>query len=1189
MGFIEDLANAIISGAEETVFRLIWILIIRPMSQFVAGLIGFLQDVIIGTPYPRVSETSPVPAVLNRPGNQPWAFLFDLHEAIFQPYAYLLLFIILIAALFLDTLGGLASIDSSGASETKKKFFRGFLLVTFWWYLGTLILATSDALTQLLVSAVSQGQDPDSVGLVAIWEAVAEEITGESINSVGGAEADSNSAPVSTVLMIPLILIWIIEAIILLIIAILWVLRMFVIFVLMPVMPIFIAFYVMHLPGFDRIQSLGEDALKWFVSLAFITLPAAIVVAVSGRIIEDVLSFGTDVLIGGGSMSEPNTVEALNSYDTQTVIAHPQVGETVYGDGVTGLGATGQGQIEIIAALGGILFAVILLIAIPILAGLAPFLLYRSESVELGQGAINPAAGVMTQAGKARERVKNTRESVRDVRQGNVGDLQGGVEGKNFRDAITGENLKTNLQNHQGSLFGLAASKGANETQKRASQMRSGAESASARTMSGLSKADELQMMARANPGEMSEVMRTNLREGVKKTIDPEKQRARAVALGQKPQDAADAVGGMVDRVEDQRNSINNRLEERSIRQERYESMSPAEVRQRYETKQYTPDEETIDTLAQNDPTLVMNDTKSEMLSEMRGLKEIGAQSPAKAQSALQAMSQSVRDGLAGTNYNAKKHVNFLNQLGNRVENGEITPQEAMQLADEVVMQDLNEQVNTDKDVKDEKAKVEDMYEKFGANFDSTEDFRMQSLSESEINALPELASVLGGYGVRKNRLKKALKEDGIDLDTVDLDEMQENPEMLLDRVSKETFNEMNVSEHFKAKYDIDEDGARAMTNFTESELRRRSADELRESIQNERDSDLDIDEAKRFYNKDRVEVSNKDSKAFVNDILRGDDSVRKEKVEEALGKSMDDMDKTELTHELAMMAKDMAKAKGEAHGKDLQMVDEMEKSAFVRTLEAKEEFREQAVQEMINNAPSKEAALNLLSSQRGALVEAAGADPTDSHSQADQEEILETLLEQELSGEEMQTAISERFHEEFEDTGEMLENIDEIQQTRNLVKEVSENIDMDEVKEAYESGVEEAVDETREAVSVAEKIENLDTDANMTVEEFKEEFGVDIADEIDLTSVEGRSDTATLEQLGVDSKDIVETQLEEAKTERFESAKSTIEDKFGFSPAEVGMDEVTTENIKEFAEKAAKKNAANKMSEELKAEAKTE
>lgn len=1198
MGFVTDIITGIVGAFTDLVMGLLDVLIINPLEIFVGALMGFLQNVIVGTPYPRREVGEPYPAVIQEPANQPWVFLYELHENVFQPYAYLLLFVTILTIVFLEVVGSAINVDSfrDNIEKAKSKFFSAFLLITFWWYIGTLVLAASDALTSLLMSAVNSGgsSSPDSIGLVAIWDTASAAISGEG----GSSSADSDSSPeggssISKLLMIPLILVWLMEATLLLIIALLWVIRMFVIFVMMPVMPIFIALWVMHIPGFDGIQDIGQDAMKWFVSLAFITLPAAIVVAVSGRIISDVLSFGTSAITGGSGSGSGS--KQLQGYDTTELISHPQVGGSVYGEGVSGLGANNPANADVIAGLGAIIFAILIVITVPVLAGLAPFLMYRSEVGTLAAGAVNPAAGMASAASSVKDSVKSSREKANMARNRNFDELA-----DEFGEGVEGGDVGQKMKNSPGALFGAASAKMASKTQTQASQMKNRAgqarEELPQRAMSGMARVDNAQTMIQEHRGELADVGKERMRERAKKTVNPHKQAARMQSLANAP---GNAVGSFEDKVAEQRNSINNRLENRKLRKQRVKDLSPAQIRSGLGPSPYTPDEGDLDTLIGNDDSIIGSQKKNGMLDEIKQFRARGGQSRDMAIKSMSAMEETIADGLAGTSISPDPYINEIAEYREQVMRGDMTPERAMKAIQEVENR-MEQDIQSNQDVKQKYQEMEENYEKFGANMSQGE-FASQSMSVSELEDMDSLSEVIGGYGIRDNRMKQALQEAGRDPEEYDLEELKENPDRLANIVGSETFNQLGVSDKFESTETIDSDSAKQYTEFDSDELESHDTNELIDAIDREAESDLDAGSAKSLFdddNVDRVTLSSWDTDDMTETIKEGlskppsqsEYDFDMDAIAETMGlddsdmetiRSLDDdetIDNTGIATKIqAQVQAELTKDIGEAHGQAARDLNQMKTAITKNTVAAKEEYAAQMMREMVENAPSKEAAITLLDGQKGALMEQAGVDMEDIDGGLDDEtrqEFVRDMVEQELQGEEIKSAISERFHEEFEGTTDMLENIQEVQDARGVIEDVDQALGDEDIESLTESMV--------GGVPAESVMENPDQAAEEIIGDTLEE----------LQKLEsGQIDSETLDSFNVEmdkeeaivADDEKEALREKARDMAATEIESRIESEFGVTTDNLDVDEITSDNIGDVVREATIEKQTQDLDKKMK------
>ena len=384
-------------------------------------------------------------------------------------------------------------------------------------------------------------------------------------------------------------------------------------------------------------------------------------------------------------------------------------------------------------------------------------------------------------------------------------------------------------------------------------------------------------------------------------------------------------------------------------------------------------------------------------------------------------------------------------------------------------------------------------------------------------------------------------------------------------------------------------------SNFSEKELQQYNVNELIDSIDNEYESDIDTGKILNMYqDEDRVSLSSKNQQSFMQDIeqsiqsdtdespidlqaLEGGIDTEKFDAESIQELDSDVLDSDEFQEELQEFAELLAKDKGTSHGKSLKEVQDVRRSVQKNVIEARESHKAQVLENIMENATSADAKIK-------ALRSAAGQGP--SQNTTSDEEIIGKLIEQEAAGEQIGSDISKQFHEEYDSTEEMLDNIGDIEKARDIVNKVeSQDIDMEAVANEYQKGLESVTED----ISKIERIQDIkDNPDSKSLEEINFELGFDDDDERQLsinTAEEDtdEEDTKTLEDLGVETQDVISEKVDEVEETIIDSVKSDIQEKYDVSPEEIdGIDEVTEENIDEFADKAAKKSLAKAVEEEL-------
>lgn len=1304
MGLVGSIKQMLIDVSTTIVQKVLYVVVVEPLQMFIGGLMAFLQNILIGTPYPRQPNDSgdptAVPAVTGEPAGDLWGALYTFHNETFQPLAYFILFMVIVVIVFFDVFDGMIPDDVPIGQEidqklesAKGKLFIGFLMVTFWWYLGTLILAMSDALANLIVGIVGEGgEDGGTKGLEHMWVRTTDVISGQ----------EGDSGMLGFYLLVPLTILWLSEAIILLVISFLWVLRWFAIYMLMPVMPIMIALWVFEIPGVDLLQETGEEAFGWFTSLAFITLPAAIVIAISGAIVDTLLDTSTGMRPeNDGAVAHPNP-ERLSGYDTQSVISHPTVGNNIYGDGVAGLGPVGQQQItEQVGNFFTLILSVMIVAVVPLLAGLAPFWLYKEEAAI----AARAAAGDPTAMGDALEKVgaKDTVDSIRtgaqgsrnfvDAKRGNYESIAQRELGEDADelDDYSRENVMEKITGPDGSMKGnktaMAAGLGgtaadtAEETRHRASQIRSGAGRVKEGAYQGAVRADNAWAHAKGgNLKDFGKVHGRNLRTRAEETIDPMKQRSRMYSLANgasnlrdKP---GDVKGNFVDTVQEQRNSISERLEDRRIRHERKANMSEAQIRAEKERKGYVPDEDDLEHVARNTDEAVSSQDLNEFSSTMNDLTRYGKSTPGKALDAIGAAKQEITelDGLSDAE--RKSFQSELRHIEDLVESGEITPDEAMQML-EGMNEEVQNSATTESEFIEEKLDTE-MYDEYGANFEDKGEYNDQSHSKGDIGQMAPLQEVLAGdyfiddtdleqafeaegksleqfvynsdeydsvselkqdddtlrgelgkqtlkdlkrgdFTVRENRMKEAFEEAGIDIerfveqnDKVDsVEELKHYPDEIANAIGAQAFNKHEVADKFEAEDGIDIEKAKEYTGYDEATLKSIDDASLRNILKQEMKNDLDTGTATEVLEDmgsddvDRTEFATKSRDSAASEIvskLTEDEDVdvrdALESVEEDLGIDVDmsERDLAEMRRGEGEVDEDFIESLETEVAQSLRddvALKESEAEDVIREIsqakvEAEEEFAAQVVSDALQNAASQEAAETIMKEARGELADMQGMENVTPELDEDaQEDIVGELIEQSLSGEEIKSDIARQFHEEFETTEEMLENMGEIEEVRDIVNNVGD--ELENVADEIEVGGESLKELENNPSESLESLAGVDVEAlqsrELDAETIDDEFDIEISE--------------TERELNDDMGELI---YEKAENQARQEMAQKIEDEFGVDNDDLQEHGFTTDpekaenneklemvdfdNADEVVRKVGKEQKKKEVLEEYKTEA---
>ena len=373
-------------------------------------MLKIINDAILRTPYPGRDEGT-IYLFQGPPGDGKWAALYTVHEQVAQPYGFLLLIFSFITALAITPYIKYLPDNKYNREKALKRVVYGFFLITFWWELGSVILAFADSFATLLVDnpamnnlneeAANDSCDGDCQGLA---------LTGKIVKD---AVQDSfGKGYIFQILMLPILFIYFL---VLFALAMLWKLRHIVIFFLMPMMPFIIGMWAFYVPGFTGIADKAGKALNWFVIFAFLAVPGAFLASIGSFIAYQLMQASQE---SGQNNSSNNSSQIL-------------------GD------AFGQQQSESEATIGtGIFTAYALLIVIPLLAALGPFLLLaKSETLKstpYGKGL----SKLQNTGERAVSETRDTVSTARSVKQGDAYNEAIGVEEEDWKDMSRKEKLQ---------------------------------------------------------------------------------------------------------------------------------------------------------------------------------------------------------------------------------------------------------------------------------------------------------------------------------------------------------------------------------------------------------------------------------------------------------------------------------------------------------------------------------------------------------------------------------------------------------------------------------------------------------------------------------------------------------------------------------------------------------------------------
>lgn len=392
------MANFILNSIETLLDGLISLL-----GSFIRVMLGWLQDQITNTPYPGESIGSP--QIFSGPlEGEPFYDVYEVYTATggIQDTALILWFI----GVFFVFLGGTVqpllpgSIDTE---ESKRKLFVAFLGIVFWWPIATFLLAFSDVIAELLYQqALTYNNVSANQGVfVGIYDLV-----------IGGLQDQGTGGSAFALLAA---IVFVLEGVIYLIVSVLWYIRYFFIYILTPLMPLVFATWSFGLPGLQPISRFAGKVPRQWVTLVFLTIPAAILTifatSVVGILIEQ-MSDSNQELSGTGDVStnyqiEPSSAAATRSpevtFDPQVPLASLQeiVASSTTSEAVINTQSQLVGGLQAGAQEGVILLLITVMgLAIPLLIMATPWLMVKfvTGSMMTGLGAIVNPVGAASNA-----------------------------------------------------------------------------------------------------------------------------------------------------------------------------------------------------------------------------------------------------------------------------------------------------------------------------------------------------------------------------------------------------------------------------------------------------------------------------------------------------------------------------------------------------------------------------------------------------------------------------------------------------------------------------------------------------------------------------------------------------------------------------------------------------------------------
>lgn len=369
--------------------------IVNILGTFIKVMLQWLQKQITNTPYPGDSAGSPRLFGSPPPGDEFFA-VYEAYSAVggIQNTAILLW----VFAVFLVFLGGtvtpLFSPQNMDTERAKKKLFVSLLGILFWWPIAVFFLAFADTIAEFLygqaLSVAGGDVSVDSGIFVGIYEYVTTQLT--ATNSNYGAAFAVVAA-----------LVFLLEALLYLIVGLLWYIRYFYIFILTPLMPLVIAVWAIDFPGIQILSKYAGKVPKQWLTLVFLTIPAAILTTFSTAVLSILTSQLAATSDSGGSTTQ-NSIASSSVSSTPSVNFNPQAPVASLQqipEASTGSGELLAQQSGLISSVGtsvetAVLYLIITLLglSIPLMIMATPWLLltFTSQTLMMGVGAIaNPA------------------------------------------------------------------------------------------------------------------------------------------------------------------------------------------------------------------------------------------------------------------------------------------------------------------------------------------------------------------------------------------------------------------------------------------------------------------------------------------------------------------------------------------------------------------------------------------------------------------------------------------------------------------------------------------------------------------------------------------------------------------------------------------------------------------------------
>lgn len=356
------------------------------VTAIFSGISAILKELLTLTPYPK-EEGSLSPKLWGPPEGSrtldgAWNAFYGLHDTLTN-YAYVLLFLAVLVVLFSGIFRSFEGLRIN-TEKAKRKLLLGFLFITLWWPIMTLILAFTDAAATLLETSVNS-------------EYIT--IDGEQQEVIAGIRASDGFGVKPIVdefgqrdgewpaLLVLVIVEWV-ATITLAIIALPWVVRVFLLLVGAGTMPIAIAFWAFgDIPFFKQFSSIGKKHITWYFKIVLVAIPGAIIAGV-GKTLLKIIWVWKEEGIGDSTTSNGDTSPRYGTTGDTEALTNPQAAESVGG---APPGAPQQPAVNTQATQGafGLDFAsdivtsviiILLVTTVPLLAGVVPWALVIGKS-----------------------------------------------------------------------------------------------------------------------------------------------------------------------------------------------------------------------------------------------------------------------------------------------------------------------------------------------------------------------------------------------------------------------------------------------------------------------------------------------------------------------------------------------------------------------------------------------------------------------------------------------------------------------------------------------------------------------------------------------------------------------------------------------------------------------------------------